>query len=440
MPNGQTNRVLQHLNRVVLQEEIDALTDAELLVRFLSEQDEAAFEAVLHRHGPMVLNVCRRVLRHTHDAEDAFQATFLVLVRKAASIGQRELLANWLYGVAYRTALEAKSSKARRHAKETQVNEMPQPEVRQEDSWQEVEPCLDQELHRLPEKYRIPIVLCDLEGKTQKKAAVLLGWPEGTVSGRLFRAREMLAKRMARYGLAISAGTVAGALTQQSATARLPVPLMVSTVRAVGSVVGKQAMSAGVISAQVAALVEGVLKAMLMTKIKMGITILLVVGILGVGADWITHAAQAQPEAEVAGSDTPKAVPANQKPDGEKPAKDKPSNEAMAAQVKIAEANVEVARANVEVAKAQAEEAGLVYAVAEREEKAQRELYVMLSAQKGVSVSEQAALEAKVAYEKVKGQKEAKKVAHRVALARVKVAEALVKVAEAQVEAARVGS
>jgi len=246
---------------------------------------------------------------------------------------------------------------------------------------------------------------------------------------------------MARYGLAVSAGTVAGAFAQQIATASLPVPLMVSTVRAVGAVVGKQAMSAGVISAQVAALVEGVLKALLLTKIKMGLTMLLVVGILGVGAGWITHSAQARPDAEVAGADIPKAVPANQKADGEKPAKDKPSKEAIEAQVKIAEANVDVARANVEVAKAQAEEAALVYAIAEREEKAVRDLHSRLDILKVQNaVSEQAVLEAKHAYEKAKGEKEAKKVAHRVALARVKVAEAQVKVAEAQVVAARVGS
>src|SRR5262249_36567701 len=152
---------------------------------------------------PLVLNVCQRILQHAHDAEDAFQATFLVLIRKAASIGRRDLLGNWLYGVAYRTALEAKSLKARRQAKEMQVDEMPPDETPHSDSWRDLEQYLDQELHRLPDRYRIPIILCDLEGKTQKEAAASLGWPEGTVSGRLSRGREMLARRMARYGLSI---------------------------------------------------------------------------------------------------------------------------------------------------------------------------------------------------------------------------------------------
>ena len=156
-----------------------------------ASKDEAAFEALVRRHGPMVLGVCRRVLRNHHDAEDAFQATFLVLVRKAASIVPREMVANWLYGVAYRTALKARSMIARQRVRERQVTEMPEPEAAEpDDCWRDLQPLLDQELSRLPDKYRVPIVLCDLEGKTGKEAARQLGWPEGTVASRLARGRD----------------------------------------------------------------------------------------------------------------------------------------------------------------------------------------------------------------------------------------------------------
>src|SRR5262249_26019760 len=158
------------------------------------------------RHGPMVLGVCRRVLDHAHDAEDAFQATFLVLARKAASIVARDTVGNWLYGVAYRTAHKARVAAARRRLKERQMS---RPEALDEDVWRELRPVLDQELNRLPEKYREPVILCDLEGQTRKEAARRLGWPEGTLSGRLSRARVLLAKRLARHGLTLSGGAMA---------------------------------------------------------------------------------------------------------------------------------------------------------------------------------------------------------------------------------------
>ena len=145
-------------------------TDAELLQLYLDGGDGAAFAALVRRHGAMVLGVCRRVLRHEQDAEDAFQAAFLVLARKAASVGRRELLGNWLYGVAYRTALAARARSARRAAREKQVKEMPHPEVGPEESWQDLVPVLDRELARLPEKYRLPVVLCELEGRSRKDA------------------------------------------------------------------------------------------------------------------------------------------------------------------------------------------------------------------------------------------------------------------------------
>ncbi|HEY7330475.1 MAG TPA: sigma-70 family RNA polymerase sigma factor [Gemmataceae bacterium] len=242
-------------------------TDEELLERFVASRDAASFEVLVRRHGPMVLGVCRRVLQHPQDAEDAFQATFLVLVRKAASLCQRELLGNWLDGVAYRTALDARAAALRRRKREKQVNAMPEPEARDDpDEWRDLRPLVDRELNRLPDKYRIPIVLCDLEGKTRQDAAEALDLPVGTLSGRLTTAREMLAKRLTRHGLALSAGALGAALSPSAAPAAVPAPLVTSTV---------QAATAGVISSQAAALASGVVKAMLVKKLKIATVVVL---------------------------------------------------------------------------------------------------------------------------------------------------------------------
>ncbi len=255
-------------------------TDKELLDRFVSQRDAAAFAVLVRRHGPMVLGVCRRLLQHLQDAEDAFQATFLVLVRKAASLGQRELLGNWLYGVAYRTALDARAAAMRRRKREKQVSAMPEPEMRDESQeWRDLRPFLDHELNRLPEKYRIPIVLCDLEGKTRQQAAEQLDIPVGTLSGRLTTAREMLAKRLTRHGLALSGGALIAALCPGTASAAVPAPLVTSTV---------QAATAGVVSSQAVALAEGVMKAMLMKKLMIATAVLLTV--LGGAAAVVVHA------------------------------------------------------------------------------------------------------------------------------------------------------
>jgi RNA polymerase sigma factor (sigma-70 family) len=177
-------------------------TDSQLLKRFARQQDEAAFAALVKRHGPMVLAVCRRILRDAHDADDAFQATFLVLVRKAPVIARPELLGNWLYGVAYRVAVKARIIAARRSERERQVPAMTLSDPLSDVTGRELRAVLDAELSRLPEKYRAPLVLCYLEGKTNEQAARLLGWPIGSISGRLARARELLRERLLSRGLA----------------------------------------------------------------------------------------------------------------------------------------------------------------------------------------------------------------------------------------------
>src|SRR5437868_2624372 len=170
--------VVQHLRRMALLQEGAGLSDEQLLDAFVVHREEAAFESLVRRHGPMVLGVCRRVLPDFNDAEDAFQATFLVLIRKAASLGKRELLANWLFGVACRTAMQVRKATARRRAKERQVETVAQREAIQEEAIHDLLPLLDQALSRLPDKYRVPIILCDLEGKTRREVARQLILPE----------------------------------------------------------------------------------------------------------------------------------------------------------------------------------------------------------------------------------------------------------------------
>jgi RNA polymerase sigma factor (sigma-70 family) len=270
-------------------------------------------EALVRRHGPMAWGVCRRILKNYHDAEDAFQATFLVLVRRAASIVPREMVANWLYGVAYRTALKARTTIARRRRRESQVANMPEPEAARPGVWHDLQAVLDEELCRLPDKYRVPIVLCDLEGKTRKEAARRLGWPAGTVAGRLARARKLLAESLARRGIVLSGGALAGGamaggamaggalaggalaveLSRNAASASAPAALVVSTIKAATLFAAGQA-AAGAISARVAALTEGVLQTMALTKHKTALVILLVavLGLGGAGLGWATHAAE----------------------------------------------------------------------------------------------------------------------------------------------------
>ena len=299
MATSQMSEVVPYLRRTVLLRDGAGLTDGQLLEDYISRRDEEALAALVRRHAPMVWGVCRRVLWNHHDAEDAFQAVFLVLVRRAASIASRQLLANWLYGVAHRTALKARATAARRSAREKQVMEMPEPEAVELDRWHDLQPLLDQELCGLPEKYRVIIVLCDLEGKTRKEAARQLGVPEGTVAGWLARARAMLAKRLAQHGLALSSGTLAAVLSQEAASAAVPTSVTTSTIQAVTSVAAGQA-GAGVISAQAAALAEGVVNAMLLMKLKTaGAVLFVVLGMAAVGGGLFirqTEAAQTDGE------------------------------------------------------------------------------------------------------------------------------------------------
>jgi RNA polymerase sigma factor (sigma-70 family) len=277
MATHATGGVLRQLRLALRPDDAEA-TDGQLLQGFLAHRDEAAFAALVRRHGPMVLGVCRRVLRHQHDAEDAFQATFLVLVRKASSVVPRERVGSWLHGVAYRTALHARTLAARRQVKE---REMARPEAQDETDGRDWLPLLDRELSLLPDRYRLTVVLCDLEGKTRKEAARQLGWPEGTVAGRLARARELLARRLGRQGVTVSASALALLLADRAAAAALPAVLLTTTVQAAAALAAGPA-AAGAVPVKAATLAEGVLKMMLLGKLKVLAAGLLVVAALAV--------------------------------------------------------------------------------------------------------------------------------------------------------------
>jgi RNA polymerase sigma factor (sigma-70 family) len=294
MPTSRLREVIQHVRKSALLREGAGLTDGQLLACFIEHRDQAAFAALVKRHAPMVWGVCRRLLRNHHDAEEAFQATFLVLVRKAASILPREMVANWLYGVAHQTARKASALAARRRTRERQVTEMPEPAV-QPDLWDDLQPLLDEELSRLPDKFRAVIVLCELEGKTRKEAAQQLSCPEGTVASRLATARTMLAKRLARHGLAVPGGVLAGLLSLGVASAGPPPAAVVSaTIEAASRFAAGHAAASGVISANVAALTGGVLRTMLLNKLKTMAPVVLLLALIAFGGLYALQLAEAQ--------------------------------------------------------------------------------------------------------------------------------------------------
>src|SRR5262245_42562161 len=265
MPAGQLEGVIRHLHRVARQGEGAQLGDAELLERFIARRDDGAFGLLVRRHGPTVLGVCRRVLGNEADAEDAFQATFLVLARKATSILPRTQVGPWLHGVAHKTALKAQAMNRRRRVKEREA--AARGRSAKDDAWEPLLEILDGELSALPEKYRAPIVLCDLEGLSYREAAARLRCPQGTLSGRLTRARALLARRVARRGLKVTAAALA-ALLARDAAASVPPPLLARAVRAGTLLAAGKALAEGVVSPKVASLAEGVLKMLLLSKLR----------------------------------------------------------------------------------------------------------------------------------------------------------------------------
>jgi RNA polymerase sigma factor (sigma-70 family) len=258
MTPGTLNEVLRHLRRLTDAEGVRELTDGELLERFHRRREEVAFAALVERHGPLVWGVCRRVLHDAHLAEDAFQATFVVLVRRAGSIRKHGSVGSWLHGVAYRVAVKARTRADATRARERRLAEMTHPEPPDELTWHELRAVLDEELSRLPEKYRAPVVLCYLEGQTHDQAARQLGCPRTSLSSRLGRARALLHQRLVRRGVVLSAGLLATVLAEKASAEAVPAVVMLSTIRAA---------TAGAISPAAAALARGVLPTMSATKL-----------------------------------------------------------------------------------------------------------------------------------------------------------------------------
>jgi RNA polymerase sigma factor (sigma-70 family) len=303
MASNRLGAVIEHFRKVAARDYPGDAPDQELLNRFISERDEAAFELLVARHGQMVLNVCRRVLADQHLVEDAFQATFLVLIRKAGSIGKRELLANWLYGVAYRAASRAKVAAAKRRTRESAMVPKQGTDPLDEFSARELLAALDGELATLPSQYRGPLVLCYLQGKTRDEAAQHFGWSLATLARRLERGRELLRARLGRRGLVLSAALFPAMLSHGAAAAFVPSALAGATLQSAAITVG-EAKAASTVSANVAALTEGVLKAMQVSKLKLAFAATLV-AFLVMGAAWIfqLYAAGQPPAVQVAGED-----------------------------------------------------------------------------------------------------------------------------------------
>jgi RNA polymerase sigma factor (sigma-70 family) len=247
--------------------ERDEQSDSQLLQQFVAQRDEAAFAALLQRHGPLVFRACRQVLREAHDAEDAFQATFLVLARKAASIRTHESLAAWLHRVAINIARAAKISTAQRRAHESEAMAVSQTSFLDEVVRRDMQALLHAEVDCLAEKYRVPIILCYLEGKTHDEAARQLGWPLGTVKGRLARARDLLRTRLARRGAALSASGLAGALVHDVALGQAPAALLGQTLTAAVSFAAGSSIPAETASAHTVSLAKGALLAIPRAKL-----------------------------------------------------------------------------------------------------------------------------------------------------------------------------
>jgi RNA polymerase sigma factor (sigma-70 family) len=301
MATAQMSRFLRRLTRGMAAETLGELSDRQLLERLLAAQDEAVFEALVRRHGPMVYPVCWRVLQQAEDTEDAFQATFLVLAQKLQTVRKRDSLASWLHGVAHRVALDAKAQATRRHRHQARAAANFHPGPPEEITWRDLRTVLDSELGRLPEKWRLPLILCYLEGRSQEEAAQQLGWSKSTLLRRLEKARAALGRRLTRRGVVWPAALSAVLLSDCVAPAALAPRLVGSTVEAVAFIAAGKAAPVAAVSAKAAALTEGVLKTMFTSKLKIATAALVLLSALAVGAGGLlyqTQAAEPQPPAK----------------------------------------------------------------------------------------------------------------------------------------------
>ena len=284
MPISQLSGIRHYLRKLAGGRSFIEQSDGQLLKSYVAHRDEGAFSALVDRYGPMVLGVCERVLHDAHDAEEAFQAAFLVLIRKADSLSGEKCLGNWLFVVAQRTAGKVKIRAARRREFEKRASEIPRIEATDasEAEWAELRPVLDEELAKLPEKYRAPLVLCFLQGKTHQEAAAELGWPSGSMSRRITRARELLRSRLARRGVILTSALLLLLLSRKPAAASVSTALATITCKVAiifrsGWVVAgaESGSTKGILSAEVVAIAEEVLASLAIARRKALITAIL---------------------------------------------------------------------------------------------------------------------------------------------------------------------
>jgi len=279
MANGQLGGVLRYIRQLVGTGKTGDRTDGQLLDAFARNQDRAALETLVQRYAPLVWGVCRRVLRDEHEAEDVFQGTFLVLVRRAAALDRRGSLANWLYTVAYHLALRARMQTLRRRAQEKEAADMASSTTEIADG--ELSEVLDEELQQLPSKYRQPLVLCYLQGKSNEEAALELGYPLGSMSRHLTRGRELLRERLTSRGVALPAALLTTALAE-SVNAAVPPTMVHATIEA--GLAYAAGHTAGTLSPSAVALAEGLLKASAVARLKVAAALVLAFSLVGTGS------------------------------------------------------------------------------------------------------------------------------------------------------------
>jgi RNA polymerase sigma factor (sigma-70 family) len=307
MPPTSVGDFLRYARRLCAAQGDCGLTDGQLLEQFATCQDDAAFSFLVHRHGPMVYAVCRRILGDAHSADDAFQATFLVLVRRAASVGRAEPLGGWLHGVALRIARKARAQATSRRGKEKQAKTMAQAEPLDELTWQELRGILDEEIARLAGKYRSAIVLCYLEGKSYDRAAGELGCSKSTLAKRLGRARALLHHQLNRRGVALSAAAVVTVLGEKARATPVGALLMLKTINAAAGVAVGGTAAGHLFSAQAIALAEGAMTGMIGIKGKLTLLVL-ALGIAVGGAALADHGAWRETAIPGQAEQRPKAV------------------------------------------------------------------------------------------------------------------------------------
>lgn len=283
MAKAHLENAIRHIRKLAACEAANERTDRQLLHDFSVQRDQTAFAALFRRHGDLVFGVCQHVLGHGQDAEDAFQATFLVLAQSASGIKKRDAVASWLHGVAYRTAMRAKRDLARRRFHERQAMAMAKTKPRWDLALQDLQGIVDEEIQLLPKKYRAPFVLCCLEAKSKVESAKELGWKVGTVSSRLARARKLLQQRLTRRGVMLSAVMGATELAQGGTKAAVPSSLAEATIKAGVLYAVNKTAAAGMISPEVVALAQGVTKTMFSSKLKIATALLLAVSAVSTG-------------------------------------------------------------------------------------------------------------------------------------------------------------